>query len=80
MSTEILKVSLLEVETGLRPERDAWSMITRPRQATYECAPPPLLLLVSVSPALPSPYHFTLRRTPSAHSLSPEFRTAFFGR
>ena len=37
----MLEVSLLGVGTVLRLERDAWSMVKRPRQATNEYAPSP---------------------------------------
>ena len=37
----MLVVSLLGVGTVLRLERDAWSMVSRPRQATCEYAPSP---------------------------------------
>ena len=40
MSAQMLKVSLLGVETVLGLERDAWSMANRLRQATNEYAPP----------------------------------------
>ena len=41
MSAQILEVSLLGVGTVLRLERDAWSMVKWPRQATNEYAPLP---------------------------------------
>ena len=41
MSAQMLEVSLLEVGTVLRLEKDAWSMVKRLRQATNEYALPP---------------------------------------
>ena len=50
MSVELLEASLLRVGMVLRPERDAWSMVTIIWQARNEYAPP--------SP--PNPYGSTL--------------------
>ena len=42
MSANMLKVSLVGVETVLCLERDAWSMVELLMQATDEYPPPPL--------------------------------------
>ena len=48
MSTRMLDASLLGVGTVLRLEREAWSMVKRPGQATNEYAPPPPVLMGQV--------------------------------
>ena len=66
MSAQLLKVSLLGVGTVLRFERDAWSLVKRPRQAANGYAPPPPL--ACLIQGLPYPCNITVRRRPIDHS------------
>ena len=51
MSTEMLEVSLWRIRMVLRLEREAWSMVKRPRKPTNQhtppCPPPPRFASVS---------------------------------
>ncbi|CAM9392162.1 unnamed protein product, partial [Sphacelaria rigidula] len=74
MGTEMLEVSLLGVGTVLRLERDAWSMVKRPRQATNEHAPPPIYLQICKFPDVLSLFRFRTEIypiNPLAHSTQP---------
>ena len=56
MSSQMLEVSLLGLETVLRLARDAWSMVKPLRPATNEYAPPPTAPPANWVPCSPVPF------------------------